>query len=75
MLRLIGAAGAAAGAISLGLAIPAAPVGAQQPLGMPQDEEKVADTMKRLFGNRTIQDAGDRLKVDAPLIAENGSVV
>lgn len=75
MLRLIGAAGAAAGAISLGLAVPAVPAGAQQALGMPQDEEKVADTMKRLFGNRTIQDAGDRLKVDAPLIAENGSVV
>lgn len=73
-LRFLGAAGIAASALSLGALLPVDGVRAQT-LGMPQDAEKVADTMKRLFGGRPIQDAGDRLKFDAPLIAENGAVV
>jgi sulfur-oxidizing protein SoxY len=73
-LRLLGAAGAAAGALSLGLMLPSGAANAQA-LGMPLEDEKVADTMKRLFGGRAVQDAGDRIKVDAPLIAENGAVV
>lgn len=44
-------------------------------LGLPLPEEKVADTLKRLFGDRPIQAAGERIKFDAPLIAENGAVV
>lgn len=73
-LRMLGAVGAAAGAISLGVMLPSGAAQAQA-LGMPQDDEKVADTMKRLFGGRKVQDAGERIKVDAPLIAENGAVV
>jgi sulfur-oxidizing protein SoxY len=73
-LRLIGAAGLAIGAVSFGTLLPTG-VASAQALGMPQDEEKVADTMKRLFGGRTVQEAADRIKVDAPLIAENGAVV
>ena len=73
-LKLLGAAGIAASALSFGALLPVDAARAQT-LGMPQDSEKVADTMKRLFGGRPIQDAGDRLKFDAPLIAENGAVV
>ncbi len=73
-LRLLGAAGLAASTMSIGALVPIGAAHAQA-LGMPQEPEKVADTMKRLFGGRPIQDAGDRLKLDAPLIAENGAVV
>ena len=73
-LKLLGAAGVAAGALSLGTLL-AVDVAFAQGLGMPQADEKVADTMKRLFGGRPVQDAGGRLKFDAPLIAENGAVV
>ena len=46
--------------------------------GMPKDlvpEERVEDTMKRLFGSRTIKDGAGAIKLDLPLIAENGAVV
>ena len=46
--------------------------------GMPKDlvpEEKVEETLKRLFGNRPIKDAAGVIKLDLPLIAENGAVV
>jgi sulfur-oxidizing protein SoxY len=45
---------------------------------MPKDlvpEEKVEETLKRLFGNRPIRDAAGAIKLDLPLIAENGAVV
>lgn len=75
-LKLLGTAGVTASAVSLGLVAPArvlaaAPAG----LGMPEPGEKVEETLARLFGKRPLQAAGDRLKVDIPLIAENGSVV
>jgi sulfur-oxidizing protein SoxY len=73
-LKLLGAAGVAAGALSLGLLTPLE-VSAAQELGMPQADEKVADTLKRLFGDRPLQSAGERIKFDAPMIAENGAVV
>lgn len=73
-LKMLGAAGVAAGAMSLGTLLPV-DVAMAQALGMPQPDEKVADTMKRLFGGRTAQEAGERIKFDAPLIAENGAVV
>lgn len=69
-LRRLGAMGVAIGALSFGLPMPA---GAST--GMPEPEEKVADTLKRLFGNRPLQPAGERIKLDAPMIAENGAVV
>jgi sulfur-oxidizing protein SoxY len=73
-VQALGAAGLAAGALSLGLALPGG-ASAQQGLGMPLPDEKVADTLQRLFGGRPLQPAGDRIKVDAPMIAENGAVV
>ncbi|MCS6944969.1 MAG: thiosulfate oxidation carrier protein SoxY [Sutterellaceae bacterium] len=72
-LRMVGGATLAAGALAVGAA---RPLYAQQTaLGMPQPEEKVQDTLTRLFGNRPLQPAGDRIKLEAPTIAENGSVV
>lgn len=70
-LRLLGAAGVAAGAASFGMipTLEAAALGAVQP------EEKVEATLKRLFGDRTLNPAGDKLKLELPLIAENGAVV
>lgn len=69
-LRVLGAGGVIAGVLSLGLPMPA-----HAATGMPEPDEKVADTLKRLFGNRPLQAAGDRVKLDAPMIAENGAVV
>lgn len=73
-LKLLGAAGVAASAVSLGMLLPVNTAMAQG-LGMPLPDEKVAETIQRLFGGRTLQDAGERIKFDAPLIAENGAVV
>ena len=38
-------------------------------------EEPVDATMKRLFGGRPIKDGASKIKLDVPLIAENGAVV
>ncbi len=70
-LRILGAGGIVTGALSLGAveqAFGAAP-------GMPQPGEKVSETLQRLFGGRPLQPAGDRIKFEAPTIAENGAVV
>jgi sulfur-oxidizing protein SoxY len=71
-LRLFGAAGAVLGMGSFGAV--GAYAQASGP-GVPQPDEKVADTIKRLFGDRPLQPAGDKVKLDAPMIAENGAVV
>ena len=59
-----------AGAMTGGAPRPAA---AQQPQFGQQ--ESVQDALKRLFGTRPIKDAGALVKLDIPLIAENGAVV
>lgn len=70
------ALGALWGALSWNLALPGAAMAqGTSGLGMPQPDEKVAQTLKRLFGDRAILPAGDRIKFEAPLIAENGAVV
>ncbi len=38
-------------------------------------QEKVQDALKRLFGARPIKDGSALVKLDIPLIAENGAVV
>jgi sulfur-oxidizing protein SoxY len=38
-------------------------------------EEPVDATMKRLFGSRVIKDGSSAIKLDLPIIAENGAVV
>jgi sulfur-oxidizing protein SoxY len=46
--------------------------------GFPKDlvpEEKVDQTLKRLFGDRPLKDAAGAIKLELPLIAENGAVV
>jgi len=71
-LRLFGGAGVAA-MIPLGL-LPGTAAAATG-LGMPKPDEKVEQTLERLFGKRPLQAAGDKMKVELPLIAENGAVV
>jgi len=71
-LKLIGGAGVAA-MIPLGL-LPGAAAAATG-LGMPKPDEKLEQALERLFGKRPLQPAGDKLKVEMPLIAENGAVV
>ncbi|HSE93341.1 MAG TPA: thiosulfate oxidation carrier protein SoxY [Methylomirabilota bacterium] len=74
--RLIGTLGAlgvagATGAVSLARPAPAAaqPV---QPLGA---QESVHDALERVFGSRRMKDGTGTVKLDVPLIAENGAVV
>jgi sulfur-oxidizing protein SoxY len=69
--RLAGVA-AAAGLFGAGFALPFPAAAA---LGKPEPEEKVDATIKRLFGDRKIQDGTSMMKLDTQLIAENGSLV
>ena len=48
------------------------PAAAQQQFGQ---QENVQDALKRLFGTRPIKDGSALVKLDIPLIAENGAVV
>ena len=43
--------------------------------GFPLPDEPVEVTMKRLFGNRTLRPGGGKIKLDLPLIAEDGGNV
>ena len=72
MLSTLGVVGAAAatGALTIGTARPAA---AQAPQFGVQETADAA--IKRLFGTRPIKDGGALIKLDIPLIAENGAVV
>ena len=63
---------ATAGLFGAGLALPFPAAAA---IGQPEPEEKVDATLKRLFGNRKIQDGASLMKLDTQLIAENGSLV
>jgi sulfur-oxidizing protein SoxY len=73
-LRGAGALGLVSAAGSLGLSLPSA-AWAQKAPGAPVPEEKVEETMKRLFGNRPLKDGAGKVKLETPLIAENGAVV
>ncbi len=74
-LKLATGTGAVAAAAALGLSASGAALAQATGSGKPLPDENVADTMKRLFGNRPIQPAGNRVKFEAPMIAENGAVV
>lgn len=74
-MKALGAAGLTVGALSLGLLAPGGALAQKTALGMPLPAEKVAETLQRLFAGRPLQPAAGRLKLDAPLIAENGAVV
>ena len=72
MLGTLGVLGTAAatGALSIGVAPPASAQQAQ--FGQ---QESVQDALKRLFGARPMKDGGALVKLEVPLIAENGAVV
>lgn len=73
VLRALGALGLGATAAPyLGITLPAL---AQGNLGSLEPEESVDATLKRLFGGRPIKDGSSIIKLEAPLIAENGAVV
>ena len=73
VLRAAGALGAVA-LVPLAAGIPGRAWG-QGNLGALQPEEKVDATMQRLFGGRPLKDGASQIKMDLPLIAENGAVV
>jgi sulfur-oxidizing protein SoxY len=66
-------AGAAA-TVTLALTGPARVTAQAQAPGL-GGQESVQDGLKRLFGNRPIKDGAALVKLDIPLIAENGAVV
>ncbi|MBM4438859.1 MAG: thiosulfate oxidation carrier protein SoxY [Candidatus Rokubacteria bacterium] len=70
MLGVLGAAAAAS-------ALPAGPVPPAAAQGAPRfgRQESVQDALTRLFGARPIKDGSAVIKLDIPLIAENGAVV
>jgi sulfur-oxidizing protein SoxY len=74
LLKRLGAASvsAAVGAVAAGRSRPASAQGTLAALG---PEEKVEATLGRLFGGRPIREDESAVKVDLPLIAENGAVV
>jgi sulfur-oxidizing protein SoxY len=43
--------------------------------GLPLPDESVGATLKRLFGNRALQSGAGKIKLDLPLIAEDGGNV
>lgn len=72
-LRATAAAGIA---VTLNEIAPRAPAAAQTSgAGMPLPDESVDATLKRLFGNRTFQKGDDKIKLELPLIAEDGGNV
>ncbi|PYN45477.1 MAG: thiosulfate oxidation carrier protein SoxY [Candidatus Rokuibacteriota bacterium] len=70
VLETLGALGVAAAAG--GLVVGAPKTAQAQALGQ---NESVEDAMKRLFGGKPIKDGAAVIKLDLPLIAENGAVV
>jgi len=69
-LGTLGFLGAVAATGTLDVVAPR-PVSAQA-LGL---QENVQEAMRRLFGSRPIKDGSGVIKLDAPLIAENGALV
>ncbi len=49
--------------------------GQSRSLGLPLPDEPVAVTLKRLFGNRPLQSGEGKIKLDLPVIAEDGGNV
>jgi len=74
-VRILGGFGVMAATVSAGLLSLKSGWAQTAPLGTPQPGEKVDETMKRLFGNRSLAPGDGKVKLEAPLIAENGAVV
>jgi sulfur-oxidizing protein SoxY len=75
LLRVGGIIGSAGVAVALGLGGFMRVAAQPAQLGMPKPDEKVEETINRLFGTRSITPADGKVKLEAPLIAENGAVV
>ncbi len=60
------------GAVAARSASAQTPASTAAPLGA---QEKVEDALRRVFGTRPIRDAGGAVRLEVPLIAENGAVV
>ena len=73
LLRALAWLGASGAAAALGTA--PRPARAQGNLANLGPEEPVDATVKRLFGGRPIKDGASVIKLELPLIAENGAVV
>ena len=69
-LQGLGAMGVVAASGSLALPMPG-PASAQALGG----QESVQDALKRVFGDRPLKDGASVVKLEVPLIAENGAVV
>jgi len=74
LLQGLGALGVAVGTFPVILGTAGSAHG-QGNLGELQPEEKVDATLRRLFGNRVIKDGSNVIRLDIPLIAENGALV
>jgi sulfur-oxidizing protein SoxY len=72
LLVTLGVLGAAAATGALTVSVPGTAAAQQPRFGQ---QESVQDALKRLFGSRPIKDGGALVKLDIPLIAENGAVV
>jgi sulfur-oxidizing protein SoxY len=70
VLGTLGTLGAAAAAGGLTFGRP--PAAEAQQLGA---QESVQDALKRVFGSRPMKDGAGMVKLEVPLIAENGAVV
>ena len=71
--EVLGALGAAGVAVAAGGAVALAPQAARaQALGQ---NEPVEAALRRVFGGRPMKDGSSLVKLDIPLIAENGAVV
>ena len=68
---VLGALGTVGVAAAAGVTLTPRPAGAQA-LGQ---NESVEAALKRVFGGKTIKDGSAAIKLDIPLIAENGAVV
>lgn len=73
LLRSLGIVGL--GGFALPLLGAPRPARAQGNLASLGPEEPVDATLKRLFGGRPLKDGSSVIKLEAPLIAENGAVV
>lgn len=72
--KFLRAAAAAGIAVTLNDLVPSA-TAQTTGAGMPLPDELVEATLKRLFGNRTFQRGEDKIKLELPMIAEDGGNV
>ena len=72
---MLGTLGVLAAAAATGLVTVGAPGSAAAQAQQFGQQETVQDALKRLFGARPIKDGSALVKLDNPLIAENGAVV